>query len=108
MTQKLYASLKQEAIFWLARRLPTCQRYYVPLFSESLDRPLTLRERVSVRLHFFYCDPCVNYLRQLKFMREVLRLQSSRAADETGADAPGLSDEARARIKDALRKHLPH
>jgi hypothetical protein len=110
MASKFYANLKQEAIFWLARRLPTCQHYYVPLFSESMDRQLTLRERVSMRLHFLYCDPCLNYLRQLRFMRDVLRLQAARTsagdAAANGPTSPGLPDDARDRIKDALRKNL--
>jgi hypothetical protein len=39
---------------WLARHTPSCQEV-TRLTSERLDRRLSLRERISIRLHFVIC-----------------------------------------------------
>ncbi len=39
------------------------------LASESLDRPLTLQERLLLRFHLLFCKFCSRYLRQLKFLQ---------------------------------------
>lgn len=41
--------------------------------SESLDRPLTLSERLSLRLHLAMCRGCSNYERQMVMLREACR-----------------------------------
>lgn len=46
------------------------------LLSESQDRPLSLGEAVSLRLHLLMCTKCTNFSRQLK----VIRLASQRKA----------------------------
>ncbi|HHH35397.1 MAG TPA: zf-HC2 domain-containing protein [Gammaproteobacteria bacterium] len=38
------------------------------LVSQAQDRSLTLRERISVRLHLFMCNMCRRYRRQLVFL----------------------------------------
>ncbi len=44
----LYDKLKHGIRFWLLRRLPTCQQTVVTI-SQSMERPLTIRERVLVK-----------------------------------------------------------
>ncbi|MDD4913517.1 MAG: zf-HC2 domain-containing protein [Methylococcales bacterium] len=41
------------------------------LVSESMDRPLTFRERWAVRLHFFMCRSCARFQRQIRFLRKM-------------------------------------
>jgi hypothetical protein len=82
--------------FALARRLPTC-RALVPVMSQSLERPLTLRERVVLGLHLFVCEFCENYLRHLHELRDAARGLGDRPG-------PGLTEEARERIRRALRE----
>jgi hypothetical protein len=102
MRPQLFKKLKQEAEFWLGRRLPTCQEV-LPVLSESLERRLTAREYVTLKLHFIICTYCVRYLRHLRFMREAMRMQSARIAEAGEPSAtPPLSTEARERIKRAL------
>lgn len=43
------------------------------LVSESLDRPLTLRERFRLKLHLWRCGPCGNFAGQMRAMREAMR-----------------------------------
>lgn len=85
--------------YFLLRRLPACKQMTV-LMSESMERPLTLRERVQLRLHLWICIWCVWYLEQLQLLRATLR---ERAAEDDGATATTLPPEARERIKRALK-----
>jgi hypothetical protein len=68
-------SLTTKAISRLARRIPACVAVTATL-SESLEQPLTPRERVVRRLHFIHCDYCRRYERQLLFMRRSLRMRA--------------------------------
>lgn len=98
MMGNLFQKLKMQFIFFLARRLPDC-REMTPVIGESLDRKLTRRERITMRLHLLTCQGCVNYLANLKFMREVFRLQEKKIEENPPVE---LSPEARERIKKAL------
>jgi len=100
----LYDRAVHAVRYFLLRRLPTCKQM-APVMSESFERPLTLRERVTLRLHLWVCVWCVWYLEQLRTMRSALR---ARAAHEEQADevdsAVKLSEEARERIRRALAR----
>jgi len=43
------------------------------LYSESQERPLTLSERLSLRMHIAMCAGCRNFGQQMKFLRETMR-----------------------------------
>ena len=45
----------------------------VPLMSESMERRLRLRESVELKLHLLVCAWCARYLKQLTFLRRLLR-----------------------------------
>ena len=99
-----FKRIRREGGFWLGRRLPTCQEL-TPVLSQSLERRLTLREQITLRLHFLICVYCVRYLRQLRFMREALRAREAKALEDEGEAAhPSLTPEARERIRRALRE----
>jgi hypothetical protein len=40
------------------------------LVSQSLDRDLSLRERLAVRLHLMLCSRCAKFKKQMLFMRK--------------------------------------
>ncbi|MGH9903247.1 MAG: hypothetical protein ACRD68_15680 [Pyrinomonadaceae bacterium] len=105
MSLNLYSRATHALRWTLLRRLPTCKEM-VALMSESMERPLSLRERVTLKLHLWVCVWCVWYLEQLRLMRNLLRAQGTRAG---GGGAPGvsLSAEARARIKRDLSRPAP-
>lgn len=50
----------------------TC-RQATELLSQELDRPLSLPERIGLRLHVLICHGCSNYRRQLRVLREACR-----------------------------------
>lgn len=74
------------------------------LVSQSLDRPLTWRERWAVRLHLWICVYCRRFRQQLIFMRRQMlnwQQQQSERSDIT------LSSEARQRITQLLDGNRP-
>jgi len=73
------------------------------LASESLDRELTLVERLALRIHMFYCLSCRRCLRQITLLRDAMRHMLREL--ESGEPFPGstLPDDASERIKQALR-----
>lgn len=44
--------------------------------SESLDRKLSLHERVGMRIHLLICKHCSRYWEQLLILREAIRLHT--------------------------------
>jgi hypothetical protein len=74
-----------------------------PVMSESLERRLTLRERVILKLHLWVCIWCVWYLEHLRMMRKTLREGPSDISDNKSSEG-SLTAEARERIKRALRE----
>ena len=73
----------------------------VPLMSQSLERPLSVRERCGLRLHLLVCAWCARYLVQLRLIRRMLRLRiHDDATNETAS--PALSPAARRRIASLL------
>lgn len=93
---KFYDRIKHAIRYWLLRHLPAC-RNTVAVISESMDRDLTTRERLSVTLHLWVCSWCQWYLEHLVTIRETLRAQPF----ETDQLNPltSLTTEARDRIK---------
>ena len=76
--------------------------------SESLDRKLTLRERLNVKLHLLMCQACQRMVRQMTLLRAVARrLTSAEALPDTMQET--LSPEARQRILHGLQSaERPH
>lgn len=99
-----YDKVKHSIRYWFLRRLPACKET-VRIMSESMERRLTVRERINVKLHLWVCLWCVWYLEQLQLMRNTIR---SKAAQEPNLDSPSLpslSPEARERMKLDLSEH---
>ena len=48
------------------------------LMSEDLERPLSRRERVALRLHLMMCSGCRNFRVQIGFLRTAIRRRSGR------------------------------
>jgi len=69
------------------------------LASESLDRPLTGRERRTLRWHLLLCHLCRRYDRQLRSLHNVLH----RHPETHARPSAGLSAGARERLVRALR-----
>lgn len=100
MALKAYDKLKHAIRYWLLQKLPTCQRT-VEKISQSMERKLTLRERIKLKLHLWICSWCQWYLEHLQIIREAARAKSAESPDLRSI-SPALSDEARERIRRKL------
>jgi hypothetical protein len=80
--------------------LPPCKEI-VKIISASLDRKLTLRERIILKLHLAACAPCVRYLDQSQLLSHAAHTMSDELKDDLYAGR--LSDDARERIKNILK-----
>lgn len=97
MDQTLGAKLKWQLILFLARRLPDCKTI-TPTFSASIDRKLTLKERIVTKLHLFTCEACVLYLEQIRFIHNFIH-DHSPVLDQASTS---LNDDAKERMKAIL------
>jgi len=96
-----FQKARRRATLWLARQLPPC-REITQLISESMDRKLTLRERITMRLHLKICVLCGRYLKQLMYVREAVHHHAAHLENGASPEPPSLSEEARERLKRAL------
>lgn len=76
---------------------------YSKLVSKGLDGPLSLWERVSIKIHRWVCPPCQHVKRQLLALGQACRVVPPESESEQDQSSV-LSDEACARIKAALKK----
>jgi len=84
---------------WVWRRLPHCSDM-VKVITESMDTKISWRQWVRLKIHLLSCDPCVNFIKQLKFIRTVLSRSDVPLAMEDPTAT--LSEDARIRMKNAL------
>ncbi len=117
MPRRLYSKATHALRYFLLRRLPACKQM-AELMSASLERKLTVRERVRLKLHLWVCAWCVWYLEQLRLLRSAVQMRELETANDSSTaddantiatpDAPPeaarLSAEARERIKLALER----
>ncbi|GAB6067120.1 hypothetical protein JCM13664_04380 [Methylothermus subterraneus] len=76
----------------------TC-RQAVELLSKALDVPLSVRERLALRLHLWLCALCRRYARQLNLLERLCALLRPEDLLAEGK----LSPQARERILEKLR-----
>jgi hypothetical protein len=98
---KIYDKLKHAIRYFLLRRLPNCQTT-VQKISESMEHPLSLRERVTVKVHLWICAWCQWYLEQLRVIRQTARSKT----DDVPPLKVSLSEEARERIRRNLSSQI--
>lgn len=90
---------KTKLVKFIAAHTPKCHDI-TRLISGSFDRPLPLRTRIAVRIHYLICVWCDRYRHQLGFLREALK---SVPEQDTTHRRGGLSPEARTRLKIAVQ-----
>lgn len=84
-------------------KFPTC-RNIVASWSESLDRPVSLGERLLLWAHCLLCRPCRRYMAQTQAVRESAGRALHADSEEADSSAPQLSPEARDRIRQAAEE----
>ena len=53
------------------------------LSSQEMERPLSLREQLSLRAHLVMCSGCSNYRKQMKTLRQVMQVYAQGGAVDT-------------------------
>ena len=71
--------------------------------SQSLDRPLTLRERLALKLHLFICKYCKRFSQQLASMRVALETMTNTTENDNRIEMP---EESKRRIAENVKKHI--
>lgn len=76
-------------------------REVAKLVSRSMDAELSWRQRAGVRLHVMMCRLCARHKRQLELIRRFMEHYARHLQE--AEPAAGLSNEAKARLKQSLR-----
>jgi hypothetical protein len=76
------------------------------LVSESLDRELSLGERLAVRLHLMMCRFCSRYRKQLQTLRVVANRYLHEIEPSETHELFSLSEDARSRIQRVLADQM--
>lgn len=93
---------------WLIRNTPSCQEV-VRILSDAMDQPVSLRRKITMRLHFLICTWCARYQQQVGLIRTALRSTNPGvpANDAPDSSSARLSDDTRERLKRLTRQHPP-
>lgn len=70
------------------------------LLSERRDHPLTLRKRLGLRLHLFFCVLCRTYEKQLVAVCNI----AHQAGIDASSHAPPLPPDRKQAIRDAIER----
>lgn len=73
------------------------------LVSQSMERPLSLRERLGLRLHLLLCRACARFSRQLALMHQAVEQWRRRLETDTQLT---LSADARRRIAASIESQV--
>jgi hypothetical protein len=92
--------VKKKFVESVANLTPRCHDI-TRLLSEAAERPLPLRTRLLIRLHFSICVWCKRYGSHLTDLRKYSAEFPSKGCEHGG---PALSSDARERLKKALRE----
>ncbi len=74
------------------------------LVSESMERQLPLGQRIQLRMHLMLCRLCAGFARQTRLLRRAAKQDSERSVADLSTPEATLPEEARERIKAALRE----
>jgi hypothetical protein len=73
--------------------------------SQRLDRPLSIKEQIRLKLHLAICEWCFHYNHQLDLLRAGIRAHSELEEEGEGDPSVSLSPEVRERLKRIVSKN---
>lgn len=95
---KLLAGIKRRWILFIWKLTPPC-REVTQLASRRLEEPLTWRTRMQMQLHYWICEFCYYYEKQLE---EIHRLAPRYNVFLENKETVKLPDTCKSRIKKQL------
>ena len=96
-----YKKIQRFFFVLILRYLPPCKDM-IDAASRSVDGKLSFRENLVLKLHLLPCKPCVRFIEQSKFMKKIMA--DAKMEDVEFAYKGTLSDEARERLKELLKR----
>ncbi len=96
----LFEKLKFRWVAWVWNHTPTCVEM-TRLASLSLDRPLPLKTRAQIWLHWMICVWCKRYFRHLHLLH---KRAPELSRNLESLPTPRFSADAKCRIKTRLRE----
>lgn len=87
------------------RLTPTCE-VITEKISKSLDEPLTLKEKIQIRVHTFTCILCARYREQLLAIRKLITREIEQTEEISLDKNVQLPETTKKRIKDQLWDEL--
>ena len=75
------------------------------LLSASMERKLSLWERIGLSFHLSMCKLCKGFSKDLQQLREAARRHAENSESDVDDSDAALSTESRERIKRALESH---
>jgi hypothetical protein len=90
---------KTKVVMFIAEHTPKCHDI-TRLISQSMDRPLPLKTRLSMRVHYAICVWCERYRDHLLVLRKAVRGGLEGMGD---GDQRNLPADARAQLKTVLK-----
>ena len=102
MKKSLFEKIHWAIIVFLARRLPDCKTI-TPTLGETLDRKVSLRQKIIIRLHLFTCEACVRYLKQVRFLSEAMHKHEEKLHEDAAPETANMSTDTKDRLKEILR-----
>ena len=95
-----YKKVQRFFFVLILKYLPPCKDL-IDVASRSIDGKLSFRDNLVLKLHLIPCKPCVRFIEQSKFLKQMM--QEIEIEDATSAYNGTLSDEARQRLKALLK-----
>ena len=95
------SQIRTRIVLWIYHRVPTCEEE-IQLASERMERSLAFGEWVRFRVHLLICLWCRRYLFQIGLLHGAAQHLHDHLNGQDPSPEPGLSDEARARIRQVL------
>lgn len=105
MIKKLLNGLMAIIMFFMSKVMPACDVITMKM-SESMDRRISLYDRIMIRIHILTCNLCERYLRQLRAMHDMIHQYSIELEKEENLPDVALNDESRERMKKTLEEHI--
>ncbi len=95
-----YKKVQRFFFVLILKYLPPCKDM-IDVASASIDRKLTLRESIVLKLHLIPCKPCVRFIEQSKFIKRMMSEMGGEPVETTFSGT--LSDASRERLKEMLK-----
>lgn len=95
-----YKKVQRFIFVLILKYLPPCKDM-IDVASRSVDGNVSFRENLVLKLHLIPCKPCVRFIEQSRFIKQLM--QDVEMENASGAYRGTLSEESRERLKAMLK-----